>query len=105
MAKTQVEETGKLTNSPKQKYGARFPLPSNPLESNDLGYLEKIINACEGFEFLNVIHHAHGYGGSIGMPSLTDADHMGKYLTGGKMIVARYSVEEIKTRYETLSKL
>lgn len=100
----EVNEATKKVSST-QNYGKRMPLPNNPLKSDDLGYLEKILEACEGFKYLNVLHPSCSWGKPFGRPSLTDQDSMGTYLPGESVIRARYSVADIKDRYETLSKL
>ncbi|MDP4012031.1 MAG: hypothetical protein Q8R00_00275 [Candidatus Nanoarchaeia archaeon] len=104
MAKTLESNRSNETRST-QRYGVDIYLRENPLESNDLGYLEKILQICEGFNYFNVVHHAIGFGNPRAMPSVTDEDQIGKRLEGGITIRARYSVSDIREHYEKLSKL
>ena len=81
-----------------QKYGRDIYLPENPLKSADLNYLEKILLACDGFNYLNAVHHA-GLGGVTGMPSVTE-DPINEHLPGGIIIRRHYLVSDILEHYK-----
>lgn len=104
MVKGATQEESSKVSSSTQRYGESIYLPQNPLKTTDLNYLEKILEVCEGFNFLNVYQHAIG-GPAMAMPSITDEDPINKALEGGITIRKRYSIENIVSRYKILSNL
>ncbi len=78
----------------------RIFLIDDPLSTENRPYLEKILSVCLGFKFLEAVL-SFSVGGPYGVPSNNNGP-LGRPLPGGKFILSRYRIEDIKRRYDEL---
>ena len=79
----------------------RIVLTEDPLTTRNKGYLEHILRMMGNHIYLNAIQ-VNSIGGNFGVPSNSNDEPIGKYLPGGVIIRARYSISDLRSRYAQL---
>ena len=85
----------------KTKENKKIILTEDPLTTNNVDFLEEILSKSDGRRYLNAVQLG-SLGGNFGEFSDSDSEPINEYLPGGKVIRARYSVDDIRERYNQL---
>ncbi len=76
-------------------------LIEDPLETRDVAYLEKILNAAKGFSYLDAVHEPPMYR-SVGIPDNTKRDQVNVKLPGGDILRFQYAIADIRAHYDAV---
>jgi len=91
-----------MAQSKEAQEPVKFRLRESLLETNNINFLEEILKASKGFSHVNITQYPPMW---IGFVELSDKkEPIGEHLPGGRIIRKRYSILEIKARYDALTK-
>ncbi len=74
-------------------------LTEDPLTSDNLAFLEKILRIAEGYNFIEAVQMPPN-SINVGIPTNSDAAPLNQPLIGGRIVRQRYLVEDIRRRYQ-----
>jgi len=76
-------------------------LVESPLTSTNINYLDEILRKADGYLYLNAVQQG-SLGGNYGIPGDSADKPLNTYLPGGIIIRARYTITDIRERYNKL---
>lgn len=78
-------------------------LVDDPLETNNVLFLEDILRLADGYKFIEAVQMPP-YWSNIGVPTNSNSNPLNQSLIGGKIVRQRYSVSDIRDHYYKLTR-